>query len=136
MKDAPFNITTVLMAVLGAGLLAGGIFAAILNALGIAGFVGIFLAGFLTVPLSSLVRQNVAAAAANVEGVPGQSPMAFPLPLRLAIGAAIAALIAYLFNQSTFYSFGFLMGAAAGLLTQLVLAVIFYIAVATRKGAQ
>ena len=133
MKDAPFNITTVLLAVLGVGLLAGGIFALILNAMGIAGFLGIFLAAFLTVPLGSVIRQGVASSAASLEGATGKSPMAFSLPARLVVGAIIAGIIAYMFNLSTFYSFGFLMGAVAGLLTQTILIVVFYVAVSSRS---
>ncbi len=132
MKDAPFNITTVLLAVLGVGLIAGGIFAVILSAMGLDGFWGIFLAAFLTVPLGSLVRQGVASSAASLAGADGRSPMAFALPIRLIVGAIIAAVIAYLFSLSTFYSFGFLMGAVAGLLTQTALILVFYFAVASR----
>ncbi|MEL6465287.1 MAG: hypothetical protein AAFQ58_09990 [Pseudomonadota bacterium] len=133
MKDAPFNITTVLLAVLGAGLVAGGIWGAILNAMGMTGFWGICLAGFLTVPLGSLIRQGTASSAASLSGASGSSPMAFSLPVRLAIGAVVAAGIAYLFSLSEFYRFGFLMGAVAGLLVQTCLILIFYIAVASRK---
>ncbi len=133
MKDAPFNITTVLLAVIAVGLIAGGILGAILSGMGMSGFWGIFLAGFLTVPLGSVIRQGVASNAAELEGALGRSPMAFSLPVRLVVGAMIAALIAYLFSLSTFYSFGFLMGAIAGLSTQTVLILVFYIAVATRK---
>ena len=57
MKNAPFNITTVLFAVLAVSIIAGGICAVILKAMGITGFWGIFLAAFLPVPLASLVRQ-------------------------------------------------------------------------------
>ena len=133
MKDAPFNITTVLLAVLGAGLVAGGIWGALLNAFGVSGFWGIFLAGFLTVPLGSLIRQGAASSAASLEGASGRSPMAFSLPVRLCVGAIIAAVIAYLFSLSTFYSFGALMGAVAGLLTQAILILVFYIAVSLKK---
>ena len=133
MKDAPFNITTVLLAVLGVGLIAGGIWGAILSAMGMSGFWGIFLAGFLPIPLSSLIRQGVASSAASMEGTTGSSPMAFSLSVRLGIGALVAAGIAYLFSLSEFYSFGFLMGAVASLLVQTVLILIFYISVSTRK---
>lgn len=133
MKDAPFNITTVLLAVLGVGLLAGGIWGAILSALGMTGFWGIFLAGWLPVPLASLIRQGVASSAASMEGAGGKSPMAFSLPVRLGIAAVIAAGIAYLFSLSDFYSFGFLMGAVASLLVQTCLILIFYIAVSSRS---
>lgn len=133
MKDAPFNITTVLLAVLGVGLVAGGIWGAILSALGMTGFWGIFLAGWLPVPLASLIRQGVASSAASMEGAGGKSPMAFSLPVRLGIAAVIAAGIAYLFSLSDFYSFGFLMGAVASLLVQVCLILIFYIAVSSRS---
>lgn len=133
MKDAPFNITTVLMAVLGVGLIVGGILGAVLNAMGMTGFWGIFFAGFLTVPIGSVVRQGVAAGAANQAGATGRSPMAFSLPVRLAVGAGVAAVIAYLFSLSSFYSFGFMMGAVAGLMTQTLLILVFYIAVASRS---
>ncbi len=133
MKDAPFNITTVLLAVLGVGLVAGGIWGAILSAMGLTGFWGIFLAGWLPVPLASLIRQGVASSAASMEGAGGSSPMAFSLPVRLGVGAVIAAGIAYLFSLSEFYSFGFLMGAVASLLVQTLLILIFYIAVSMRK---
>lgn len=133
MKDAPFNITTVLLAVLGVGLIAGGILGAILSAMGITGFLGIFLAGFLPIPLGSFIRQGVARSAASLEGAAGKSPMAFSLPVRLGVGAIIAAIIAYLFSLSAFYSFGAMMGAIAGLLVQTLLIVVFYVAVAARK---
>jgi len=133
MKDAPFNITTVLLAVLGVGLVAGGVLGAILSALGMTGFWGIFLAGFLTIPLGSLIRQSVASGAASLDGATGRSPMAFSLPVRLVVGAVIAAAIAYLFSLSDFYSFGFLMGAVAGLLVQTLLIVVFYAAVASKS---
>ena len=133
MKNAPFNIATVLFSVLGVSIIAGGIFAFILKAMGITGFLGIFLAAFLPVPLASLVRQGTARASASVEGVNAKPPFAFLLPVRLLIAAIIAAGIAYLFSLSTFYRFGFLMGSVAALLTSVVLILIFYIAVATRK---
>ena len=133
MKDAPFNITTVLLAVLGVGLVAGGIWGAILSAIGMTGFWGIFLASWLPVPLSSLIRQGTASGAASMSGAGGSSPMAFSLPVRLAIAAAIAAGIAYVFSLSDFYTFGFLMGAVASLIVQICLIVIFYAAVASRS---
>ena len=133
MKDAPFNITTVLLAVLGVGLVAGGIWGAILSAMGMTGFWGIFLAGWLPVPLASLIRQGTASSAASMSGAGGSSPMAFSLPVRLAIAAVVAAGIAYVFSLSDFYSFGFLIGAIASLLVQTCLILIFYIAVASRK---
>lgn len=132
MREAPFNITIVLLAVLGISLVAGGIWAAIFSAMGLAGFWGIFLSAFLPIPLASLVRQGIASAAASVEGVSGKPPFAFSLTVRLAIGAVVAAGIAYLFSLSTFYSFGFLMGAVAALLTAVILIVIFYITVSMR----
>lgn len=133
MKDAPFNITTVLLAVLGVGLVAGGIWGAILSAMGMTGFWGIFLAGWLPVPLASLIRQGAASGAASMAGARGSSPMAFSLPVRLAVAAVIAAVIAYLFSLSDFYSFGFLMGAVASLLVQTCLIVVFYAAVSMRS---
>lgn len=133
MKNAPFNITTVLLAVLGFGLVAGGFLGAILSALGVTGFLGIFLAGWLPVPLASLVRQGAASGAAQADGLGGASPMAFSLPVRLGIAALIAAVIGYLFSLSEFYSFGAMMGAVASLLVQTVLTVVFYVAVASRK---
>ena len=133
MKNAPFNITTVLLAVLGVSIIAGGICAVILKAMGITGFLGIFLAAFLPVPLGSLVRQGTAKAAASVEGINAKPPFAFSLPVRLLIAAIIAAGIAYIFNLSTFYTFRFLMGSVAALLTSIILILIFFITVATRK---
>ncbi|WP_136439452.1 hypothetical protein [Pacificoceanicola onchidii] len=133
MKDAPFNITTVLLAVLGVGLVAGGLWGAILSAMGLTDFWGIFLAGWLPVPLASLIRQGVAGSAASFEGADGKSPMAFSLPVRLAIAAVIAAGIAYAFSLSEFYSLGFLMGAVASLIVQTCLIVIFYVAVSSRS---
>lgn len=59
--------------------------------------------------------------------------MAFSLPVRLGFAAVIAAVIAYVFSLSDFYTFGFLMGAVASLLVQTCLILIFYIAVASRK---
>ena len=133
MKNAPFNITTVLFAVLAVSIIAGGICAVILKAMGITGFWGIFLAAFLPVPLASLVRQRTANAAARLEGVEGKSPFAFSLPVRRLIAAAIAAGIAYLFSMSTVYGFGFLMGAVAALLTSVMLIPIFFFTVSMRK---
>lgn len=133
MKDAPFNITTVLLAVLGVGLVAGGVLGAVLSAMGMSGFWGVFLVGWLPVPLASVVRQGVAGSAASMEGASGSSPMAFSLPVRLVIAGVIAAAIAYVFSLSEFYTFGILLGAVASLLVQLCLIVIFYIAVAARN---
>jgi len=73
MKEAPFNITTVLFAVLGVSIIAGGLWAVILSALGVSGFWGIFLAAFLPVPLASLIRQGTASAAAAFEGLERQT---------------------------------------------------------------
>lgn len=129
MKDAPFNISLVLMAVLLIVTIAGGIFAVILGALGVTGFFGIFLSAFLTVPLGSIIRQSIAQGAAHNAGVSGNSPMAFSFPVRLLIGAVIAAVISYLFSLSTFYSFGFLMGAVAALLTSVILTLVFFVKV-------
>ena len=133
MKDAPFNITTVLLAVLGVSIIVGGIWAAIFSAMGITGFWGIFLSAFLPIPLASLVRQGTASAAASLEGAKGKSPFAFSLPVRLLIGSVVAGGIAYLFSLSEFYSFGFLMGAVAALLTSLILILVFYITVTVRN---
>jgi hypothetical protein len=114
-------------------IIAGGIWAVILKTMGITGFWGIFLAAFLPVPLASLVRQGTASAAASQAGVQGKTPFAFTLPVRLLIAAVISAAIAYLFSLNTFYSFGFLMGAVAALLTSVMLILIFYITVSMRK---
>ena len=133
MKDAPFNITTVLFAVWGISTVAGGIWAALLGAIGFDGFWGIFLSAFLPIPLASLVRQGTARAAADHAGVKGKSPFAFSLPIRMAIGAVVAAGIAYLFSLSEFYSFGIMLGAVAALLTSLVLILVFYLTVSLRK---
>ena len=134
MKDAPFNITTVLFAVLGISIVAGGIWAAILGAIGLDGFWGIFLCAFLPIPLASLVRQGTARAAADHAGVKGKSPFAFSLPIRLAIGAVVAAGIAFLLSLSEFYSFGIILGAVAALLTSLALILIFFIKVSMFGG--
>lgn len=133
MKEAPFNISVVLFAVLAITAIAGGIWALILSAFGVVGFWGITLSAFLPIPLASLVRQGVASSAAKHAGVSGGSPMAFSLPVRLIIGASVSAGIGYVFNLSTFYSFGFLMGAAAALVTSVILSVIFFFAVTLRK---
>lgn len=133
MKDAPFNLTTVLLAVLGISIIAGGIWAVILKAMGLTDFWGIFLAAFLPVPLASLVRQGTASAAASLAGYRGKSPFAFSLPVRLLIAAIISAGVAYIFSLSTFYTFGFLIGAAAALLVSVMLILIFYITVSMRK---
>ena len=130
MKDAPFNLTTVLLGTLLAVTVAGGILGLLFSAAGLTGFWGIFLSAFLTVPLGSVVRQAVARGAAEHAGVKGRSPMAFSLPVRLLIGAVAAAGIAYLFSLSEFYSLGFVMGAAAALATGLILTVIFFVKVA------
>ena len=130
MKEAPFNLTTVLLATLFAVTVAGGILGAVFAGLGLTGFWGIFLSAFLTVPLASLVRQAAARTAADHAGVKGQSPMAFALPVRLMIGAVVAAGVAYLFSLSEFYSLGFLMGAVAALITGVILTVVFFLKVA------
>ncbi|MEO9825142.1 MAG: hypothetical protein ABJF50_12070 [Paracoccaceae bacterium] len=127
MKNAPFNITLVLLAAYFAAMICGGVFALILKAMGFTGFWGIFLAAFLTVPIGSVVRQSVARSAAEQAGAKGETPFAFSLVARLAIGAIVAAGIAYMFSLSTFYSFGFLVGAVAALMTALVISLIFYL---------
>lgn len=126
MRNAPFSITLVLLATLFVSMIAGGVWALILGFFGIAGFWGTFWAAFLTVPLGSLVRQAVAGMMAHEAGVRSKSPMAFSLPIRLAIGAVASAGIAYVFNLSDFFSFGFFMGAIAALMTSACLILIFY----------
>ncbi len=133
MKDAPFQITTTLMIVLFITVVAGGILGTVLPSFGLVGFWGVFLAAFLPVPLGSAVRRMAARSAAEQAGVTGESPVAFSLPLRLAIGAAAAIGVAFLFTFSDFYSLGFVLGAVASLLVQLVLILVFYFAVAARS---
>lgn len=128
MKDAPFQITTTLMLVLGVSLVSGGILGTVLSYVGLMGFWGIFLSAFIPVPIGSLVRQSAARAAADQAGVRGgSSPMAFGLPIRLAIGAVVATGVAWLLSASAFYTLGFLLGAVAALLTSALLILIFYL---------
>lgn len=129
MKEAPFSVTLIILATLLVMMIAGGIWALILGSLGIDGFWGLFLSAFLTVPFGSKVRRAMVGFMARDAGVTPNPPMAFTLPIRLAISAAFAAAVAYVFNQSDFYSFGILLGAIAALITALCVNTIFYMKV-------
>ncbi|ABD56658.1 hypothetical protein [Jannaschia sp. CCS1] len=134
MKDAPFQITTTLMLALGVSLIAGGILGALLSSMGMIGFWGIFLTAFLPVPIGSVVRQAASKSAAEQAGVKaGDPPMAFSLPIRLAIGAVVAAGVAAMFNSTDFYTLGLLLGAVAALMTSAVLILVFFLKVSMSK---
>lgn len=117
---------------LGVGL-AGTIFALILIAMGISGFWGTFLSAFLAFPLGGTIRSTAGKFFAHETGYTGKQPYAFSLPIRLAIGAAVAAGIAYLFSMSDFYRFSAFLGGTAGLITGLITSVIFYLKISFSK---
>ena len=91
------------------------------------------MAAFLTVPLGGTIRSTVGRFFADESGHKGAQPFAFNLPIRLGIGAVVAALIAWLFSMSDFYSFGALVGGVAALLTGLIISLIFFLNVSMRK---
>ncbi|UZD90312.1 hypothetical protein [Cognatishimia activa] len=125
MKEAPFNISMVLLGTYLAVTLLGGVVGAIVAAIGMSTLWGGFLAGVLPVPFGGVVRQGIASMFAQEAGVTGDAPLAFSLGVRVLIGAVFAFGIAYLFSSTEFYSIGFGLGAVCALLTGLLTSLIF-----------
>ena len=129
MKQAPINISMILVITYILVAIAGGIWAVILLAFGVNGFWGLFWAAFLTIPFADMIRALLVGTATKLEGISERPPAAFPFVVKLVLAAAVSGGIAYLFNQSTFYTFGFLLGSVAALVAALVLSMIYFVKV-------
>ena len=125
MKQAPINISMILVIT----YILVAIWAVILLAFGVNGFWGLFWAAFLTIPFADMIRALLVGTATKLEGISERPPAAFPFVVKLVLAAAVSGGIAYLFNQSTFYTFGFLLGSVAALVAALVLSMIYFVKV-------
>ena len=131
MKDLPFNVSILVLALYLGVMIAGGIAATILKSFGFEGFWGIFLAILVALPVGNGIRYGLGQAFADQSGHTGPQPSAFNFPIRMAIGAVVAIPVAVLFgagvNASEFYQFGALVGATAAFATTMIIACIFYL---------
>jgi len=131
MKDLPFNVSILVLALYLGVMVAGAATGAILKSLGIDGFWGIFLAVLFALPIGNAIRYGLGQVFADLSGYAGPHPTAFNFPIRMAIGAVIAIPVAAMFNAginaSDFYEFGALVGAAASFATTAIIASIFYL---------
>ena len=133
MKNAPFSITPIILVLLVTTAIMGALVTIAAQAIGITGFLGFFLAGFLPVPINGIVRQILGSSLAKSMNIKGKSPVAGPLVFRLGIAALIAAILAYLLSISSLYNFGIFTGILIALATSAILAMIFVAIVALRK---
>ena len=133
MKDAPFTITPILIAVLLVSAIAGALVAMLVGGFGITGWLGFFCAAFIPVPLGGIIRSTIAAALGSTQGIEGPVPTAGPLAFRLGVGAAVAAVIAFAFNSAgESFPFGGFSGAIAALATSMIVTIIFALILTTR----
>ena len=131
MRDLPFNISMLVLALYLGVMVAGAIAAAILKSAGFDGFWGIFLSILVALPVGNAIRYGLGKATAEQSGYNGPHPTAFNFPIRMAIGAMVAIPVAALLSgavaNSDFYAFGSLVGAVAAFVTTATIACIFYI---------
>lgn len=131
MKNLPFNVSILVLALYLGVMIAGAIAGAILKSAGFNGFWGIFLAILVALPVGNAIRYGLGKTFADLSGHAGPHPSAFNFPIRMAIGAVVAlpvaALLSAAISNSTFYEFGALIGAVAALVTTMIIACIFYL---------
>lgn len=136
MKNLPFNVSILVLALYLGVMIAGAIAGALLSNAGFTGFWGILLAVLVALPVGNAIRYGLGQAFADQSGHTGPHPIAFNFRVRMAIGAVVAVPVAALFNAgvsaSEFYEFGALVGAVAALVTTMIIACIFSLRYALR----
>ena len=131
MKNLPFNISILVLALYLGVMVAGAIATTILENAGFAGFWKYFLAILIALPVGNAIRYGLGQVFADQSGYMGPQPKAFNFPIRMAIGSLVAipvaALISTTVSRGELHGFETLWGAIAAFATTAIIACIFYI---------